>query len=185
MQVGYHYNVLTEKGNKKFARKEEKNHISLVALKVTNNTDRPLTYGKDMQLYSGAMPISIMDQEIVFKSLRQQAPLFLLYLMLLPTNLTISPESTNGGMPDATVIPVGYALGPGLAIGNMMMASSNNKVFRTELSMYDLTDRQIAPGETVYGLVGLSFASFSQLEMRVNPTQEPVYANDDEYYREN
>ncbi|MDJ1501878.1 hypothetical protein [Xanthocytophaga agilis] len=49
--------------------------------------------------------------------------------------------------------PIGYVVGPGLVIRNMMVAGNVNKRFVEELGKYSLINREIKPGETVYGLV--------------------------------
>lgn len=182
VQLGFHYNVLTEHRNKKFARKERKKNIQLVAVKVTNTTDRSLTFGQDMQMYAGGMPVVPLDQQITYKSLRQQAPLFLLYLLFTPMQFTTT-EVQNGQVTQNS-FPLGLILGPGLALGNMLVANGNNKKFEQDLNTYDLTNRQIAPGETVYGLVGITRSYTAPLEVRMIKDVEPVQAND-EYYKEN
>lgn len=180
VQLGYHHNILSEHRNKKFARKEQKKNIQLVAIEVTNNTDRSLTFGQDMQMYSGNIPVVPLDQEITYKSLRQQAPLFLLYLLLSPMQLNTT-EVQNGQV-ETNSFPIGLIIGPGLALGNMLVANGNNQGFQQNLNNYDLTNRQIAPGETVYGLVGITKSYTAPLEMRIL-TVQPVEATED-YYKE-
>lgn len=183
VELGYHQNVLTEHRNKKFARKERKKNIHLVAVKVTNNTDRSLTIGKDVQIYSGNLPVVPLDQAITYKSLKQQAPLFLLYLLLSPMQLHTNAEmQSNGQMVYQNSFPIGLIIGPGIALGNMMVADGNNKKFKQDLNNYDLTNRQLAPGETAYGLIGITKLITEPLEMRIISVQ-PVQAND-EYYKE-
>ena len=185
VQLGYHHNVLTEHRNKKFARKEHKKNIQLIAIKVTNNTNRSLTVGQDIQMYSGSVPVLPLDQEITYKSLRQQAPLFLLYLLLTPSQFYYSDGSSTSYSSQNQVesFPIGLILGPGLAIGNMLVASSNNKKFEEDLTRYNLMNRTIAPGETVHGLIGTTKSYTEPLEMRII-TVHPVEASDD-YYKEN
>jgi hypothetical protein len=182
VQIGYHHNVLSEHRNKKFARKEQKKNIQLVAVKITNNTDQRLTIGQDMQMYSGSTPVVPLDQEITYKSLRQQAPLFLLYLLLSPLELTTTETDTYKGMTQNRY-PIGLILGPGIALGNLLVANGNNKKFQQDLSTYDLTNRQLAPGETAYGLIGITKSYTEPLEMRLIKVL-PTEAKDD-YYEEN
>lgn len=187
VQVGYHYNVLTEKRNKKFARKEEKKNLHLAAVKLTNNTTRPLVFGQDMQLTSGGMVVTPANQMLTYKNLKQQAPLFLLFLLLSPMQLTVGHSTTNqygsASAEEPDTFPIGLIIGPGIALGNMLVANGNNKRFQDELTACDLTNRTIAPGETVYGLIGLSQIPTAPLEMRII-SSEPQEETSDDYFKE-
>lgn len=54
-------------------------------------------------------------------------------------------------------------LGPGLTLLNVTTASSANNKFMRELGLYNILYRDILPGETVYGLIGIRGAGFNPL----------------------
>lgn len=168
VQVGYRYNVLQETGNNKNARKAEKKGVQVVALRLTNTTDRTLVVGQDIQLYAGEYPVTPLSYMRTYNSVRQKAPLYLLYLPLTHMPVTIG------------YFPVGLVIGPGVALGNMFYAKRSNKKLLADLREYKIDQLEIKPGETVYGLVGL----------RVN-TRKPITAQlleeesvGDDYYIE-
>ena len=47
----------------------------------------------------------------------------------------LTATSNNGG---SNSLPIGYIIGPGLAIGNMLAAGSANDTFNRELLKYEL-----------------------------------------------
>jgi hypothetical protein len=67
----------------------------------------------------------------------------------------------------STSIPIGYVVGPGITAGNMIIAGSANKNFRDELVENSIIGRDIRPGETFYGLIGISDYSYMPLTMKI------------------
>jgi hypothetical protein len=63
--------------------------------------------------------------------------------------------------------PIGLILGPGLAGGNMIAASSANKKFNTDLNDYDLNGKTIKKGETSYGLIGINSTNFDSIKIKM------------------
>ena len=69
-------------GFKKYAKKEFKKQIDVVAIQITNNSQRDLTFGKDVKLtkYDG-QELLIINNNQVHSSLKQGVPIYLLYLL--------------------------------------------------------------------------------------------------------
>lgn len=165
VKLAYKYDLL----NKKYAKKEVKKGIKLVALKITNNSDRDLMFGKNIKLtYENGSEIYVLENEIVFKELKQNPAIYLLYLLLTPVNVYVN-ESTSSPYEDAnsSTIPVGLILGPGLAGGNMIAAGSANKKFETEMLEYNINGTIITKGETKFGLIGIRANSFDSLQLKI------------------
>ncbi len=159
----YKYDLL----DKKYAKKELKKGIKLLAVKITNNSDRDLTFGKDIKLtYENGNEIFVIENEKVFKTLKQSPASYLWYLLLSPVNLYTS-KSTNGTQEDTSSIPIGLILGPGLAGGNMIAAGSANKKFNTEMLKYNINGTIINKGKTVYGLIGIRTNSFDAIKLKL------------------
>jgi hypothetical protein len=64
-------------------------------------------------------------------------------------------------------IPIGLVIGPGIALGNMFVASGANKRFREELLDNDLENRAIANGESFYGLITIKDNGFMPLSFKL------------------
>ena len=157
--MDYKYNLLV----KKYAKKETKFNIKVVAVKLTNNSGRDLVFGKDIKLtYENGTEMALVENQKVFNTLKQQAGLYLLYLLLTPAKLTVS---SNGMQTSST--PVGYVLGPGLAGANLLIASSANDKFKEELLKYNINGTTIKNGATVYGLVGINSGDFESIKVKV------------------
>jgi len=159
LSLDYKFNLLPQK----YAKKETKFNVKLIAVKLTNNSGRDLVFGKDIKLtYGNGGEVILMDDQHVYAALRQKNEYYLFYLLL--TAATIN-TTTNGQQTSS--IPVGYALGPGLTATNMLIASSANKSFNDELLKYNIIGATIKNGATIYGLVGINSASFEGINVKV------------------
>ncbi len=156
----YKYDLL----DKKYSKKELKKGIKLLAIKITNNSDRDLMFGRDAKLaYENGTEIFVMENDKVFKTLKQSPASYLWYLFLTPVNLYTT--GSDGQQTSST--PIGFVIGPGLAGGNMIAAGSANKKFKTEMLEYDINGTTIKKGETVYGLIGIKTDSFDSLKLKI------------------
>jgi hypothetical protein len=157
--LDYKYNLLP----KKYAKKETRNNIKLIAVKITNNSGGDLVFGKDIKLtYGNGSEVVLMENEQVFKVLKQQTATYLLYLLLTPITLN---TSSNGQQTSS--VPIGYVVGPGLAGANIIIAGSANGTFKEELLKYNITGTTIKNGSTVYGLVGINSPNFEGIKVKV------------------
>ncbi|THU39751.1 hypothetical protein FAM09_14760 [Niastella caeni] len=157
----YQYNVLAKARNRKLAKKEAKYGMRVVAVKIYNNTGQTLVYGTNFKIYSGNSEVRLLETDVATFRIRQVAPYHLFYLLLSPTKLTVSDFNSSKSY------PIGLVIGPGLAIINVAVASTANKRFREELTAYDITQRPIANGETLYGLITVKDTDFAPLSLRV------------------
>src|SRR5690606_25601958 len=77
----YKYNLL----HKKYAKKEVKKGVKLIAIKVKNESDRDVMFGRDIKLtYENGADVQIMENEKVFKTLKQSPTSYLFYFLLSP-----------------------------------------------------------------------------------------------------
>ncbi|MDO7137554.1 hypothetical protein [Algibacter lectus] len=158
----YKYDLL----DKKYSKKEDKKGIRLVAVKISNNSNKDLVFGRDLNLvYANENEIYILDKEKTFKTLKQSPATHLFYLLLTPVNFYTSKTNEYGLQETTSSTPVGLILGPGLAAGNLIAASSANKKFKTELANFDIKGSTIKQGEVKYGLVGIDSQSYDALKL--------------------
>lgn len=163
ISFSYRYDVLREIGNKKYAKKERKHGLKVVAIKLTNNYDVPFKIGSDLVLYTGENPVGMLDPMIAKRLLKQSAPTYLLYLLL--TDLQLYSTDSYGRVTES--VPIGLALGPGIALGNLATAASSNKKLQRELIEYNIAGREIQPGETIYGLIVIRQYGYDPISVKL------------------
>lgn len=157
----YSYHPLSIRGNKKYAKKEAKSFVNLVAVKITNNTDKSIKVSEDLQFYMSDQAFIPLEKEIVYNNIKQLPGFHLFYLLLTPLEFfTIDEQGERNS------IPVGYVIGPGLALGNFMVGSQANKNLKSDLEIYDIYSAIIPPGEYRYGLIGVSGKGSSPLSVK-------------------
>lgn len=162
--LNYKYDLL----DKKYEKKELKKGIKLVAVKITNNSDEELIFGKSLKLiHENGNEIYVMNNEEAFVSLKQSVASYLFYLLLSPVNLYVTKSSDNGFQQETSSTPIGLILGPGLTAGNMIAAGSANKKFKTEMLDYNINGTVISKGKTVYGLVAIKTNSFDAITLKI------------------
>ncbi len=160
VKLEYKYDLL----DKKYAKRELEKGVKLVAIKITNNSDKDLMFGRDTKLtYENGTEIFVMENSKVFKTLKQSPASYLWYLLLTPMNLYTT--GSDGQQTSST--PIGLVIGPGLAGGNMIAAGSANKKFETEMLEYNINGTIIKKGETKYGLIGIKADSFDSLKLKI------------------
>ena len=162
VELYYRYDILAEAGNVKQVNKELRNDIKLVAVKITNTSNRQFTIGTDAKIYGDNKELRVLDNDALHRELRQSTVLYAGYLALFP--LKFSFEINNG---KKTVdVFAGAAIGTGIAAGNIYAAAKANKKLRTELEKYNLLNKTILPGETVYGLIGIPATGYVPLSIK-------------------
>lgn len=171
VKLEYKYDLL----DKKYAKKELRKGIKLVAVRMTNYSTKDLVFGKDVKLaYENGANIYVMENEKVFKKLKQSPATHLLYLLLTPVNLYTTSGSSNGFQQNTNATPIGLVLGPGLAGGNLIAAASANKKFKTEMLEYNINGTVIKKGETEYGLIGIKADSYEALKLIVGYSDRSI-----------
>jgi hypothetical protein len=162
IRYSFQHNILTTTGNKKYAKREAKRPVKLVAIELTNNTDHAINFRKDVKIYMGDRQVLPVETSVVHQQLKQPAPLYLLWGLLW-----VVIYKCDGPNPDdcsTTPLPVGLVIG----VGNMAAAGSANDKFLTELNSNNILDKTIAPGETVRGLVGITSDAAGSISLRID-----------------
>jgi hypothetical protein len=160
----YKYNLL----DKKYAKKEKKNGVKLISVRLTNNSDKDLMFGRDITLtYANGNKVYTLDNEQTFKLLKQKTAFYLLYLLLTPLHATTTVSNGNRTS-SSKPIPIGLVVGPAVTAGNIIVASLANKKFKTELFNHDLSGAIIKKGETKHGIIAIRSYSFDALKIKLN-----------------
>lgn len=156
-RFSYKLGVLREHGNKKYAKREDRKAIRLASVKIVNNSPRPVVVGEDVLFYTGDSKLILLDPSILHKELKQGVPEYLLFLLLTPMQLTTGDDST----------PIGFVVGPGIAFGNMIGAGAANQNFLRELNTFNVINKTINPGETLFGLIGVRDTGYNPITIKV------------------
>ncbi|GAB3201384.1 hypothetical protein ABID22_004052 [Pontibacter aydingkolensis] len=164
----YKYDVLAERKNKKYAKREKTKFVQIASVKITNNSSDVVTFNESVRYFAGANAFTPLEPTIAQKTLKQGVPIYLLYLLMTNGKMITGEEYTNGVRTKQESFPIGLILGPGLTAYNMIKAGTANQNFLKELNKYNLQNKQILPGETVYGLVAIPNSSYNPLYLQVN-----------------
>lgn len=163
VKLEYKYNLL----EKKYAKKEIKKGVRLVAIKITNNSEKNITFGKDVTLtYENDSEVYVLENENTFRTLKQSPASYLWYLLLTPLSFNVTEVSSNGRIENSST-PIGLVVGPGLTAGNMIAAGAANNKFKTEMLNYNINGSIIKKGETKHGLIGVRADSYDALKLKV------------------
>ncbi|KAF2337259.1 hypothetical protein [Flavobacterium daemonense] len=164
----YKYDLLF----KKYKKKETKNDVKLIAVKISNNSENDVVFGQDFRLfYENGNQLSLIETEKFYKTLKQSPASYLWYLLLSPIQIySGSTTSTNNGYTEtkpSSSFPIGLIAGPGLAAGNMIAAGDANHNFKNDLMQYEINGKTIKKGETVYGLIGVHSNSYDAIRIKM------------------
>jgi len=158
VEFSYKYGVLSERGNKKYVKKETVSGLQVVSVKIVNNSEKTLVFNQNYFLMAEDTRITTLPPNYVVSRLKQGVPIYLLYMLLTP--MQFSSGNTDGA-------PIGLILGPGITAFNMVTAGQSNGKLRKELEDHDLNTHEIAPGETFYGLMGISNTGYAPLSIEL------------------
>lgn len=167
--LNYRYDVLSESGNKKYAKHEKLRSVKLVALKITNFTGQTINLRNDVSYYVGNREVFPMDPTKTKQELKQGVAVYLLYLLMTPMNVFTTTTESNGYgnyEQDTKTFPIGLVLGPGISLGNMIVAGSANSEFETELNTFSIT-HSAGPGQTIYILAGFRDIGYEPITIKI------------------
>lgn len=160
LEFSYKMGILSERRNRKYAKREDKKGIRVVAVRLANNTGRPLVAGQDFRFFSRESELILLDPQFVHQELKQGVPIYLLYLLLSPMQLYTGDEQGN-----IESTPIGLILGPGIAFGNMVGAGAANQHFLRDLERFSIIGKTIEAGETVYGLISIRDNAYNPIRI--------------------
>ncbi len=159
IEFWYRYDVLNMSGNRRYDKKADKLGIQVVAVKITNNTNRNLNFSRDLRISTHWGSLMPLDAEYVSSQVKQPVLPYLLYSLLY----YYEQECQGTNCETTTFIPFGIAISG----GNIAMAISANKNFAKNMVENNLLITDIAPGETKYGLIALRDSNFQPLEITI------------------
>ncbi|WP_020534500.1 hypothetical protein [Lewinella cohaerens] len=137
----YRYHVLKDAGNRKYAKKEKRHGISLLALRIVNDRPDTLLFPEDFYVLgpNGGDSLNILWADMVYDRLLQDK------------------YQKKGNYE----VPLGRGFGDAM-INNMGLSVKRstekkaNELFSQELDDFYLVPCYIAPGVSMVGLVGIN-----------------------------
>jgi hypothetical protein len=136
--------VLYNMKNYFFARREQKNDMSLIALKIVNKSDLPVNIN-DLQFTCGAvLPVTTIKVTDYFDAIKQKAGLYWLY----SAGVVVYPRPPRGSK---KFIPLPFGLP--VAAANFAIAYKSNKKMLQDFQLLDLTNKVIQPHDSIQGIL--------------------------------
>ncbi len=163
----YKFDVLS----KKYARKQLKKGVKLVAVKFTNTSDKDLIFGKDFEIiYGNGNAVEVLDVDQTFNALKQKGAFHLFYLLLTPMQFNSTTSTNVGGrqLTETSSTPIGLVIGPALAATNIIVAGTANTKFKEEMLRNNIYGETIKKGDVKYGLLGIKSDSYDNLTIKMN-----------------
>lgn len=172
VELSYKYDVLRERGNKKYAKKEDKKAVKMVAVKITNNTEVDIIVSRDVKFFAGQSQVFPLEPQSARDLVKQNVLSYLPYALLTFTTLTITKSNSYSYSQER--YPIGLGLGPGVTIGNMVTAGNANKKMLSELYENNIMNKVIKKGETAFGIISLRGVDYSPLSIEVISENSPM-----------
>lgn len=136
--------VLYNMKNYFFARREQKNDMSLIALKIVNKSDLPVNIN-DLQFTCGAvLPVTTIKVTDYFDAIKQKPGLYWLY----SAGVVVYPRPPRGSK---KFIPLPFGLP--VAAANFAIAYKSNKKMLQDIQLLDLTNKVIQPHDSIQGIL--------------------------------
>lgn len=134
LAIAWQYEVLKAAGNRRYARKERQQGVSLLALRLANQGAETLAFTETVEIFAGAeqlWPLSVEEAAKVFVQRTRE-----------PGEGAVEVEGAEGIVMAASLF-------------NMAKGLNANIRFVKELDAYYLAGRDIPPGSTITGLLAL------------------------------
>ncbi|MCB0515229.1 MAG: hypothetical protein R2798_09875 [Chitinophagales bacterium] len=162
----YKYDLL----RRDYGGNEGRKGTKFLAVKISNNSGRELALGKEIRLWnSEGEEVGPIQQEALYKDLKQRPANYLLYLSIIPMSFLIAKgyETKDVQVFDTNVARFGTFFGLAATFGNVYQSSSANKKFKKNLLQHDIYGKPIPNGETVYGLIGIKADTTEVLHLKI------------------
>ena len=158
--VSYFYDVQNHVRNKPYARKERKNGLKLVAIKVENKSDSAITLTRqnfNIQTSSGRN-IYILENSAYTSIIRQFPETFIIFYGL--AGIQYEWGNVNGeSYSRVTYNPIPIIVG----IINAIIAGNSNSKQKENLEKNEIFNRTIHPNSSIFGLIAIKEAGYPEL----------------------
>lgn len=161
LKVSYLYDVQFAEHNERYAEKERKYDLKLLAVKIENVSNKPVQLQKEKMSITTATgrSISVIDHSFYTKKVRQKPENYVLFYGI--SGIGVYGEQDINGNVDLRVTynPIPLAIG----IGNAIVAGMANNKQSRNLSSNDIFGKTIAPGTHIDGLIAIGEQGYPEL----------------------
>lgn len=157
--------------NGQYLKHQQQTGYGLYAVRVTNNTSKPISIKNNVVITASGKTLSYMELNVFYNFIQQNPERSLQFLFLLPLNGYTKSATTEGSTTTSSsthFYPVGVILGPALAFGNLAAAKGANEKFKAELDKYDILNKEIGVGKTEFGIIALNENPLNPLELVIS-----------------
>lgn len=159
------FDVFTKMGCNRFAKKEIKNKVSMVSVKLINKGATPISIDEShFGISSFGAPVAMGTHDVFYKQLRQRTELYVLYAFTGIYYTTLN-SNTYPRPPEvkAHFIPVGLIIAP----LNMAVSAMANSTLKKNIDKEKLLGKTIAPGDSACGFIYVNASAGKSLKFEV------------------
>ncbi|MCD4735841.1 MAG: hypothetical protein K8R53_07330 [Bacteroidales bacterium] len=146
--------LITKRSYRKYARKEKRKKISILAFTIKNKTADTLKFSEDIRCYNAGKEITPLSTEVIHARIKQGVGHYLLYGMIFFTYY-------SGGV--YYPVPVGMPV----ALYNFTVAIRGNTKFRKEFTRLNLAEKVFQPNDSIFGLLAFRDLDGGEVELEV------------------
>jgi hypothetical protein len=143
-EIAWRYHVLADAGNRKYAKKEARSGISLLAVRVRNGSADTVFFPESVLMFAGRDTLQPLTMEAAGEALRQ----------------TTAEDGGQGVVEVEVDAPLANLA---VDIFNIATQEKANLRFVKELQEFYLVPSYVAPGQTVAGLLALPVKALTPL----------------------
>jgi hypothetical protein len=170
LRVAYRYHVQEITNNRYYAKKETRYDLASVAVKIENLSSVPITITrKNFKIYSGNLEKVVMSPAMYASKVKQRVGVHMLHALWGPWGISYSEDTYGKSEVHGYYIPAGLIVG----IGNAVRASNANKENKATLEIYEIWNKEISPGKTLYGLITIESHSDEPLSFAFQNNTKP------------
>jgi hypothetical protein len=146
--------VLAKSKNKRFAKKEKKQGLRMMAVKIKNITDSSIILSEtNLKIDQPQENYSVIPPAHFYDKTKKNTSLYLIWGLAFFTYGKTEINTNAYGTPSADFTTVIVPIGIPIAIINMLISDKANKNYKKNLEQYNLLGKTLNPGEEVYGFV--------------------------------
>jgi hypothetical protein len=156
LKVSYRFGVQQLTNNRRYAKKEIKHNLAAVAVKIENVSTVPLSVSRSTFKVGSATGAKVVYSPMAYSAkVKQRVGLHMLHALWGPWGISWREDEYGSTDVKGYYIPVGLIVG----IGNAVRASNANKKHLEMLNHYEIWNKEILPGESLYGIISISTLS--------------------------
>jgi hypothetical protein len=167
LRISYQYGVQESTGNRRYANKERKRGMELVALKIENLSASPITLTREnFTVHSISGVMGVFSPKEYSKKIKQKVGIHLLHALWGPWALSWKTDDNGETDFNFVYIPAGAIVG----IVNAAKAAKANRENLATQERNEIWYKEISAGQTLHGLIAIPRTIQDSLSFSFNTT---------------